>query len=202
MRVLLLAFGWVAVVVVILCLIVACVVASVFYPFSSSRSGRACAAIIESSMAFSRSRASCRFLHSLASLASRAECQFTAALLSSACVLPPSCSTAGESTPTSQSGITTFHFPFLSSHANTSTSAGAARINVANANILTFASPAIRRGSFPHHEVARILSRPRPLHWRRLARVVRCDVRGCHLECISALLQARIRGHSLSPARV
>ncbi len=30
---LLLAFGWVAVVVVILCLIVACVVASVFYPF-------------------------------------------------------------------------------------------------------------------------------------------------------------------------
>jgi hypothetical protein len=59
-----------------------------------------------------------------------------------------------------------------------------------------------KRSLFPHHQVARILLRPSPLHWRRRARVVRCDVRGHHLERISALLQARINGDGLSPARV
>src|ERR1700719_293601 len=59
-----------------------------------------------------------------------------------------------------------------------------------------------KRGSFPHHQVARIPLRPPPLHRRRRARVVRCDVPRYHLECISALLQARINGDGLSPARV
>src|SRR5271165_4590686 len=60
----------------------------------------------------------------------------------------------------------------------------------------------MKRDSFAYHDVARILSRPGPLHWRRLAGVIRRDVRGCHLERIPALLQARIRGHGLTPARV
>src|ERR1700719_3782684 len=66
----------------------------------------------------------------------------------------------------------------------------------------TARSPCAKRGSFPHHQVARIPLRPPPLHWRRRARVVRCDVRRYHLECIPALLQARINGDGLSPARV
>jgi hypothetical protein len=57
-------------------------------------------------------------------------------------------------------------------------------------------------GSFPHHGEARILAQPRPLHWRRLARVVRCEVRGGHLEGLPALLEARIRAHGVNPACV
>jgi hypothetical protein len=59
-----------------------------------------------------------------------------------------------------------------------------------------------RARSFPDHQIARILLRPSPLHRRRRARVVRCDVRRHHVECVPALLQARIHGDGLSPARV
>jgi hypothetical protein len=59
------------------------------------------------------------------------------------------------------------------------------------------ARPIVRRSSFPRHEVARILLRPPPLHWRRLAHVVRCDVRGCHLKNVMSAAPARAhRGES------
>jgi hypothetical protein len=55
---------------------------------------------------------------------------------------------------------------------------------------------------FAHDEVARIPLRPRALHRRRHACVVRSDVCGSHLERIPALFEARIGGQGLSPARV